>query len=73
MKTVFIIPARWKSKRFPGKPLAKINNKELIHHVWDKANKVKNIDKVLIATDDKRIANLNKWIQEIIIKYPPIG
>lgn len=57
MKTVIIIPARWKSKRFPGKPLAKINNKELIHHVWDKANKVKNIDKVLIATDDKRIAN----------------
>ena len=57
MKTVIIIPARWKSKRFPGKPLVKINKKELIFHVWDKAKKVRQIHKVIIATDNKKIIN----------------
>ena len=55
MKSTIIIPARWASKRFPGKPLAKIKKKELIHHVWDRAKLSKEADLCLVATDDKRI------------------
>jgi len=55
MKSTIIIPARWGSKRFPGKPLAKIKKKELIHHVWDRAKLSKEADLCIVATDDKRI------------------
>ena len=55
MKSIIIIPARWNSKRFPGKPLAKINNKELIFHVWERAILSKQADLCIVATDDKRI------------------
>lgn len=54
-----IIPARYASKRFPGKPLAKLLGKEVLGHVIDRANataqKIKNID-VVVATDDERIS-----------------
>ena len=55
MKSTIIIPARWGSKRFPGKPLPKIKKKELIHHVWDRAKLSKEADLCIVATDDKRI------------------
>lgn len=68
MKIVIVIPARWKSKRFPGKPLAIINNKEMILHVWEKAKKVRNIQRVVVATDNKKILNFcrNKKIDTIL-------
>ena len=68
MKTVIIIPARWRSSRFPGKPLAKINKKELLLHVWEKAKKVKQIHRVIIATDNKKILNfcLNNNLEVIL-------
>ena len=55
MKTLIVIPARWKSSRFLGKPLAKINGKEVIKYVWEKANLSKITKGVIVATDDKRI------------------
>ena len=43
MKIISIIPARMGSSRFPGKPLAKINNKPMIGHVFDKVSKSKQL------------------------------
>ncbi len=54
-KTAVIIPARYASSRFPGKPLYLINGKPLILHVVGKVSKCKGIDCVAVATDDKRI------------------
>ena len=55
MKIIGVIPARWSSSRFPGKPLREILGKAMIHRVWDQVNKCKNLTEVLIATDDQRI------------------
>ena len=57
---VIIIPARFGSTRFPGKPLVKINGREMILNVYDRAKEVKNVKKVIVATDDKRIYNCVK-------------
>src|ERR1700719_2318123 len=54
---VGIIPARWGSTRFPGKPLYKIAGKPLLRHVWDRCRRAKNLETVIVATDDMRIAN----------------
>jgi 3-deoxy-manno-octulosonate cytidylyltransferase (CMP-KDO synthetase) len=48
-----IIPARFSSTRFPGKPLAMIGSKTMIHRVWEQA--CKSLDIVYVATDDQRI------------------
>lgn len=50
---VGIIPARYASSRFPGKPLALLGDKSMIERVWNQVNKV--IDEVYVATDDERI------------------
>ena len=55
MKIVAIIPARYKSTRFEGKPLAMIKDKPMIQHVYDNARKCKLLDDVFVATDDERI------------------
>jgi 3-deoxy-manno-octulosonate cytidylyltransferase (CMP-KDO synthetase) len=55
-KAAVIIPARWASTRFPGKPLHPLAGKPLIQHVWEKASRAKNVDSVIVATDDMRIA-----------------
>ena len=59
MKTVIIIPARYGSKRYKGKPLVKILGKEMVLRVADICKKVNNV-KVFIATDSKKIANVAK-------------
>jgi 3-deoxy-manno-octulosonate cytidylyltransferase (CMP-KDO synthetase) len=55
MRTVAIIPARFASTRFPGKPLALILGKPLIQWTYEQALHVKRLDGVWVATDDKRI------------------
>lgn len=55
MKTAVIIPARYASSRLPGKPLLKETGKYLIQHVYERACLARNIDQVVIATDDSRI------------------
>lgn len=57
MGVTLIIPARYGSKRFPGKPLALINGKPLIQYVYELAASAKHVDKVIVATDDRRILN----------------
>ena len=55
MTIVAVIPARYASTRFPGKPLAKDTGKFLIEHVYERAAQAKQIDRVIVATDDGRI------------------
>ncbi|HEX4343365.1 MAG TPA: 3-deoxy-manno-octulosonate cytidylyltransferase [Verrucomicrobiae bacterium] len=60
MKIVGIIPARYASTRFPGKPLALIAGKPLIQHVAEQCRKAKSLSEVIVATDDQRIAEVAK-------------
>ena len=55
MKVIGVIPARFGSKRLPGKPLALIGGKPMIQWVYEKAVKSKYLDRVIVATDDVRI------------------
>ena len=56
VQVIAIIPARYKSNRFPGKPLALINGKPMIQHVVERANRVELLSRVVVATDDERIS-----------------
>nr|NQU92450.1 3-deoxy-manno-octulosonate cytidylyltransferase [Bacteroidota bacterium] len=55
MKIAGIIPSRYDSSRFPGKPLADIMGKTMIRRVYDQACKADTLEKVVVATDDQRI------------------
>jgi 3-deoxy-manno-octulosonate cytidylyltransferase (CMP-KDO synthetase) len=57
MKTVAIIPARYASTRFPGKPLTKIGGVTMIERVYSQASLAKTLSAVMVATDDQRIAD----------------
>ncbi|MCM1230999.1 MAG: 3-deoxy-manno-octulosonate cytidylyltransferase [Ruminococcus flavefaciens] len=52
---VAVIPARYQSSRFPGKPLARINGKPMIQWVYERVSDVQEISQVYVATDDERI------------------
>jgi len=54
-KSLAIIPARYASTRFPGKPLVEIQGKSLLQHTYENACKCKLLDQIVIATDDERI------------------
>jgi 3-deoxy-manno-octulosonate cytidylyltransferase (CMP-KDO synthetase) len=55
MNVIGIIPARYASTRFPGKPLALIAGKPLIRHVVERCQQAKSLSEVIVATDDTRI------------------
>jgi 3-deoxy-manno-octulosonate cytidylyltransferase (CMP-KDO synthetase) len=70
-KTIVCIPARYGSTRFPGKVLAKDTGKFLIQHVYEQAKLAKLPDRVIIAADDKRIADAAKFFgAECIMTNP---
>lgn len=50
-----VIPARYGSSRFPGKPLVELNGKPMIQHVYEQAAACRAVSQVLVATDDERI------------------
>jgi len=55
MAVVAIIPARYGATRLPGKPLARIGGKPMIQHVYESALRARVLDRVLVATDDRRV------------------
>jgi 3-deoxy-manno-octulosonate cytidylyltransferase (CMP-KDO synthetase) len=57
MKILGLIPARYASTRFPGKPLALIAGKPLIQHVVERCRKARSLSEIIVATDDARIAD----------------
>src|SRR5881275_3679999 len=62
-RAVGIIPARWGSTRFPGKPL--------LRHVWERCRRAKNLNAVIVATDDMRIAEAAfEWGAEVAMTSP---
>ena len=67
---VIIIPARLEAKRLPNKPLKKINNKEMILHVYEAAKKA-NIGEVIVASPNEEIRDLISSINGICIKTRP--
>jgi 3-deoxy-manno-octulosonate cytidylyltransferase (CMP-KDO synthetase) len=70
-KAVGIIPARWSSTRFAGKPLHPIAGKPLLKHVWERCLRAKSLDLVVVATDDMRIASAAfDWGAEVALTSP---
>jgi len=55
MKLVAMIPARWASTRFPGKPLVSILGRPMIEHVYRRSLTIPGVDEVLVATDSQEI------------------
>lgn len=68
MKAIGIIPARYASTRFPGKPLIDINGKSMIQRVYEQASSCKELSDVYVATDDKRIfEHVNKFGGNVVM------
>ena len=57
MSVLAVIPARWKSTRFPGKPLVKLAGREMIARVWDRVCETPSVNDVIVATDNDKIAD----------------
>jgi len=56
MKVLGVIPCRYNSSRFPGKPLAEILGKSMVQRVYEKSSLCDNLNKIIVATDDERIS-----------------
>jgi 3-deoxy-manno-octulosonate cytidylyltransferase (CMP-KDO synthetase) len=70
-KAVGIIPARWGSTRFPGKALHVLAGKPLLRHVWERCRRAGKLEKLIIATDDFRIAEAAfDWGAEVAMTSP---
>jgi 3-deoxy-manno-octulosonate cytidylyltransferase (CMP-KDO synthetase) len=54
---IAVIPARYAAQRFPGKPLARIAGKPMVQHVYERCGEARCFSRVLVATDDARIAD----------------
>ncbi|NPD45823.1 MULTISPECIES: 3-deoxy-manno-octulosonate cytidylyltransferase [unclassified Lentimicrobium] len=68
MKILGVIPARYASTRFPGKPLALIYGKSMIRRVYEQAASCKALNKVIVATDDQRIfEHVKSWGGEVMM------
>ena len=58
MRVLAVIPARWASTRFPGKPVVPLLGLPMIVHVWRRAVRAERVDSCVLATDDERIADV---------------
>ncbi len=67
-KVLAVIPARYASTRFPGKPLFPIAGVPLLRRVWERCRKARTIDRLVIATDDARIWRAaSQWGAEVVL------
>jgi 3-deoxy-manno-octulosonate cytidylyltransferase (CMP-KDO synthetase) len=66
-----VIPARYASVRFPGKALAEVAGKPLIRHVWERAGELRTAHRVVVATDDQRIADVVRGFGGVAVLTPP--
>ncbi len=66
-----IIPARYASSRFPGKPLVMINGKTMIQRVYEQCSRSKSLSAVVVATDDSRISDAVKAFGGAVIMTDP--
>lgn len=74
MKIVAIIPARYGSSRFPGKPLADICGRPMIWWVYNRVKESTRIDDVYVATDDERIEKVcNEYGMNVVMTDGDIG
>ncbi len=76
MSVLIVIPARYASTRYPGKPLAELKGatgevKSLIRRSWDAACKVKGVDRVVVATDDDRIKTASEAFGAEVVMTSP--
>jgi len=71
MKTLAVIPARYSSTRLPGKPLVDIAGTPLVVRVFDKVTSCRSIDRVVVATDDLRIADIVRRHGGEAVMTPP--
>ncbi|HVV00883.1 MAG TPA: 3-deoxy-manno-octulosonate cytidylyltransferase, partial [Verrucomicrobiae bacterium] len=65
MKIIGIIPARYASSRFPGKPLALIAGKPLLQWVIERCKRARSLSEIIVATDDSRIQELAREFCEV--------
>ena len=70
-RVAVVIPSRYGATRLPGKPLAEINGRPMIWHVWDKAVRAKIPARVVVATDDERIASAVRGFGGIAVMTSP--
>ena len=71
IEAIAIIPARYGSKRFPGKVLADLHGKPVVQHVYERVSCAKSVSQVIIATDDSRIEMaVKKFGGEVIMTSP---
>lgn len=59
-QTLVVIPARWKSVRFPGKPIVPLLGVPMIVRVWQRVMQARRVDRCILATDDDRIAEVGR-------------
>ncbi len=76
MSVLIVIPARYASSRYPGKPLVDLSGatgqkKPLIQRSWEAAMAVQNVDRVVVATDDTRISNVAKGFGADVVMTSP--
>lgn len=68
-----VIPARYRSTRFPGKALARVNGKPLVQRVWERARESKRLGRLIVATDDDRIfETVRKFGGEAVMTSPEL-
>ena len=70
MNILGVIPARYASTRFPGKPLAPIAGKPLVQHVVERCREAKFLRDVVVATDDARIASVAEKFARVVMTSP---
>jgi 3-deoxy-manno-octulosonate cytidylyltransferase (CMP-KDO synthetase) len=69
-RVIAVIPSRWASSRFPGKPLAEISGKPMIQWVYERTSQAAKISETIVATDDERIVDVDNSFNGKVVMTP---